>query len=138
MIVADTSGLLAFFNVAEPTHEAVAAVVESAQDPLVISPYVVAELDHLVATRHGIAAELSVLEDMAGGGWFLASFDAPDLAVARSVIDRYHDQRIGVADASLVVLAERLNTRRILTLDRRHFEVVRPLSGGRFSLLPRA
>lgn len=66
----------------------------------------------------------------------LAAFDVDDLDAARSVVDQYRDQHIGMADASLVVLADRLGTRRILTLDRRHFEVIRPLGGGRFSLLP--
>ena len=41
-----------------------------------------------------------------------------------------------IADASIVVLAERYSTRRILSLDHRHFDVLRPLSGGRFTLLP--
>jgi predicted nucleic acid-binding protein len=52
------------------------------------------------------------------------------------VIERYADQSIGVADASNVVLAERYRTRTIVTLDRRHFDVLRPLSGGRFRILP--
>jgi predicted nucleic acid-binding protein len=52
------------------------------------------------------------------------------------VIGRYRDQAIGVTDASLVVLAERYATRTILTLDRRHFDVLRPLQGKRFALLP--
>lgn len=136
MIIVDTSGLLAFFNRAEPRHEAVASVVESTRDPLVVSPYVVAELDYLIATRHGVEAELTALEELAGGAWILADLDTDDLEIARSVIDRYRDQHIGIADASLVVLADRLSTRRILTLDRRHFEVIRPIRGGRFSLLP--
>jgi predicted nucleic acid-binding protein len=34
------------------------------------------------------------------------------------------------------VLAQRFGTRRILTLDRRHFDVLRPLDGGRFTLVP--
>lgn len=138
MIIADTSGLLAYFNGAEPRHAAVAAVIESAEEPLVVSPYVVAELDYLVATRHGVEAELAVVDELVGGAWILAGFDADDLAVARSVIDRYRDQQVGVADASLVVLAERMHTRRILTLDHRHFDVIRPQRGGRFSLLPGA
>lgn len=136
MIIADTSGLLAYFNSAEPRHSAVASVVDSAEEPLVVSPYVVAELDYLLATRHGVEAELAVLEELAGGAWMLATFDAEALDAARSIIDRYRDQQVGVADASLVVLAERMRTRRILTLDRRHFEVIRPQRGGRFSLLP--
>lgn len=136
MIIADTSGLLAFFNQHEPRHEAVASVIESDPEPLVVSPYVVAELDYLVATRHGVEAGLAVLEELAGGAWILATIDTDDLTTARSIVSRYRDQQIGVTDASLVVLARRLNTRRILTLDHRHFEVLRPLGGGRFSILP--
>ena len=52
------------------------------------------------------------------------------------MIERYRDQAIGVADASIVVLADRYRTREVLTLDHRHFGVLRPLSGGRFKLLP--
>jgi predicted nucleic acid-binding protein len=51
-------------------------------------------------------------------------------------MERYRDQAIGLTDASLVVLADRFRTRTLLTLDHRLFDVVRPLSGGRFRLLP--
>ena len=54
----------------------------------------------------------------------------------RQVVARYADQEIGVADASNVVLADRHHTRTVVTLDRRHFEVLRPLSGGIFTVLP--
>lgn len=138
MIVADTSGMLAFFNSAEPEHGAVRAVVEAADQPLVVSPYVVAELDYLVATRIGTVAELAVLDELAGGAYHLASFGSAELAVARRVVEHYRDQQIGVADASLVVLADVHRSRDVLTLDRRHFDVLRPLAGGRFRVLPRA
>jgi uncharacterized protein len=136
VIVADTSGLLALFNRAEPSHPAVRAVVEQASEPLVVSPYVVAELDYLVATRLGVEAELEVLAELAGGAYVLADISAGELEQARAVIDEYRDQAVGVADASLVVLAARYGTRSVLTLDRRHFEVLRRLDGGRFELLP--
>jgi predicted nucleic acid-binding protein len=55
---------------------------------------------------------------------------------AARLIRRYHDQDIGITDASLAVLARRYGTRTILTLDRRHFGVIRPLDGGRFKLIP--
>ncbi len=136
MIIADTSGLLALFNTREPAHAAVRAVVEQEPQPMVVSPYVVAELDHLVATRMGVDAELAVLAELAGGAYHLAHLAADDLASARSVVERYRDQALGLADASLVVLAARFETRSILTLDHRHFSVVRPRTGGRFTLLP--
>lgn len=136
MIVADTSGLLAFFNDREPAHEQVREALTARGDLVVVSPYVVAELDYLVATRHGTTAELAILRELSGGAYELAYVDDELLARSADVVDKYPDQSIGVADASLVVLASRYRTRTILTLDRRHFTVVRPLDGGRFTLLP--
>ncbi|MFN2321783.1 MAG: PIN domain-containing protein [Trueperaceae bacterium] len=136
MIVADTSGLVALFNRAEPTHAAFAAAVRAARGPLVVSPFVVAEVDRLVATRVGAGAAVAVLRELAGGAYVLPALDDGDLRVAADVMERYQDQAIGVADASLVVLADRYATRRLLTLDRRHFEVVRTADGAPFELLP--
>jgi uncharacterized protein len=136
VIVADTTALLALFNRQEPSHEAVREVVAGEVEPLVVSPYVIAELDYLVMTRLGTDAELAVLTELAGGAYHLADIGAGDLDQARSVVARYPDLGIGVADASLVVLADRYRTRSILTLDRRHFDVLRPLAGGHFRVLP--
>lgn len=136
MTVADTSGLLAFFNRREPEHQSVRRVVEGLTDPLVVSPYVIAELDYLVSERVNADAALAVVHELAGGAYTLAAIDSADLTRAAEVIERYRDQRIGLADASIVVLAERFGTREVLTLDHRHFDVVRPLTGGRFRLLP--
>jgi len=135
-MIADTSGLLAFFNRAEPEHDAARTAVAGLDAPLVVSPYVVAELDYLVATRVGVKAELAVLDELTGGAYDLTSFGADDLARAAEVIAKYRDQSVGIADASIVVLADRHRTREVLTLDHRHFGVLRPLSGGRFKLLP--
>jgi uncharacterized protein len=114
----------------------VSRVIERSTELLVISPYVVAELDYVVATRVGVDAELAVLRELSSGAWELAPFGVPELQLAASVIAKFHDQRIGVADASNVVLADRYGTRKIVTLDHRHFTVVRPISGGRFAVAP--
>lgn len=135
-MIVDTSALLAFFDRAEPDHEAVSAAVEQTDEPLVVSPYVIAELDYLVATRIGVEAELAVLREMAGGAWELPFFSPPELEQAVKIVEKYRDQNIGVADASNVVLADRYHTRTMLTLDRRHFTVLRPVGGGRFAVLP--
>jgi predicted nucleic acid-binding protein len=136
VIIADTSGLLALYNRTEPAHEAVSAVVSACSREIAVSPFVIAELDYLVATRVGVDAELLVLRELASGAYLLAPFDAPDLSAARSLVEQYRDQRIGLADASLVVLADRYATRDILTLDHRHFDVLRPLAGGQFQVHP--
>lgn len=136
MIIADTSGLLAMFNTREPRHVDVRGAVEDQDQALVVSPYVLAELDYLLATRLGVSAELTVLAELAAGAYQLDHLDERDLQRCATVIDRYRDQAIGIADASIVVMAERHRTRTVLTLDHRHFDVLRPLDGGRFRLLP--
>lgn len=103
---------------------------------MVVSPFVVAEIDYLVTTRYGVKTELAVLRELAGGAYHLATIDADDLAAATEVVERYSDLGVGITDATLVVLAHRYRTRTILTLDQRNFNVLRPLDGGHFKLVP--
>ena len=103
---------------------------------MVVSPYVIAEIDYLVATRKGVGAELAVLEELSAGAYELASMSASDLKAAAEIVRRYSELGVGVTDASLAVLARRYRTRTILTLDRKHFGVMRPLDGGVFTIVP--
>lgn len=135
-MIVDTSAVLAFFDRDEPDHEAVVAIITETSEPLVLSPYVVAEVDYLVATRLGVEAEITALRELAGGAWDLATIDMADLATIATIVQQYRDQAIGAADASNVVLAQRYRTSSIVTLDRRHFTVLRPLTGGHFAVLP--
>ena len=100
------------------------------------SQLVVAEADYLILKRLGIDVELSFLEDLAEGTYTVDALTAPEVAIARDVAARYRDLELGLADASLVVLANRWQTRRILTLDERAFRAVAPIQGGSFTLLP--
>lgn len=136
-MIVDTSALLAYFDADEPDHEAFSAAFAESPGPFVVSPYVVAEVDYLIATRLGVREETTALGELSNGAWDLASIDIADLAKIVSVIEQYADQEIGAADASNVVLAERYQTTEIATLDRRHFDVLRPLTGGYFDILPK-
>ena len=136
MIIADTSGLLSYFIESGSQHDRVAAWIEAKDPDMVGSPFVIGEIDYLVAPRYGVQWELEVLRELAGGAYHLATIDADDLVAATEVVERYRDLGIGITDASLVVLAERYRTRTILTLDQRHFNVLRPLDGGHFKVAP--
>jgi uncharacterized protein len=136
VLICDTSGLLAYFDVSEKHCAQVSAVIEADPGPFVVSPYVVAELDYLLATRRGVEAELAVLTELSGGAWELPSIEASHLRDVSEVVGRYRDQDIGVADASLVVLAHRYRTDRLLTLDHRHFGVIRTKGATAFTVLP--
>lgn len=135
-MIVDTSALLAFFDADEPAHSAVVEILDSAGEPLIVSPYVIAELDYLVSTRYGVGAELDVLRELAGGAWDLPAITDSDLSEIVDVIDRFRDQNVGVADASNVVLAERYRTRTIATLDRRHFDLLRAGDRTPFTIVP--
>lgn len=135
-MIVDTSALLAFLDLHEPAHAAVVRALESDPGPFVVSPFVLAEADYLVATRHGVPAELAMLDELASGAWDIASWSSDDLRLARSVVHRYRDQEVGLADAANVVLAARYGTATMATLDRRHVEVLRQLDGGSFDIVP--
>jgi predicted nucleic acid-binding protein len=66
----------------------------------------------------------------------LSTLSLAALALASTVVERYADQQIGIADASNVILAARYRTRTIATLDHRHFDALRQLGGGRFTIVP--
>lgn len=135
-LVCDTSGLLAYFDNREPAHAATARAVDVEDGPLVVSPFVLAELDHFLNTLYHVDSQLAVLDDLSSSSWTMAPVAVSDLRAAREMIARYRDQAIGLTDASLVVLADRYRTNRILTLDHRHFGVLRTAAGDPFVLLP--
>jgi hypothetical protein len=87
-------------------------------------------------TRIGVPAEVDLLREVAAGVYDLVPFGVEDLVEATDLIERYRDVRIGLADASVAVVAARMRTTRLLTLDQRHFRAVKPLWGTAFTLLP--
>lgn len=136
MILLDTSGLLAALDESQRWHADCARVLAAAVEPLVLSPFVLAELDYLLCTRVGAAAQLALLDEVVAGAYRLEPFGADDVESARTVIDRYADQAIGLADASILVLAARHGAHDVLTLDQRHFRVLRAIDGRPFRILP--
>ena len=135
MIVVDTSGLLAALDASERSHQAARAVLERDEGPYLLSPFVLAELDYLVGSRD-VDAELTLLRDVGERAYELAPMTSEDVRRAAGIVERYKDLEIGLADASVMLLADRAGTKRLLTLDERHFRALRPLSGGRFIILP--
>jgi uncharacterized protein len=136
VILLDTSGLLAAMFNDQADHAACRRVLQEAVPPLVLSPFVLAELDYLVGRLAGVDAELALLLEVSEGAYEVPEFTRADVARARQVVARHRDLRIGLADASLAVLSERIGTLDVLTLDERHFRTVMGAGGRPFRLLP--
>lgn len=132
-LVCDTSGIYALYDADDANHEAVKAVLEDEPGPLFVP---VAELDYLLSERLGVDATLDFLASLENKAFTPVDFTGEDLIRCRGLIQRYADLPLGLADASVIATAERLRLRRILTLDRRHFRIVKPAAFDHFTLLP--
>jgi len=136
VIVVDTSVIVAYMNARDEHHELVGQWLDAADDDLVTTPLIVAEVDHLVGARGGPLALRALRADLAAGA-YLVEWWPGAVNSAVSVAERYADTELGLADASLVAVAERFATIEIATLDERHFRIVRPLTTDKaFRLLP--
>ena len=136
MILLDASGLLAAIDAAQPSHAAAVRALRSAVPPRCVSPFVLAELDYLVSTRVSREVARRLLVEVAGGAYQLEPFTSADVKRAIEIMDKFGDLDIGIADASVVVIAERYGVRDVLTLDERHFRALRDGAGRPFRILP--
>jgi predicted nucleic acid-binding protein len=136
VIVLDTSGLLAAIDASQMHHEPAAAALREATEPRLLSPFVLAELDYLLSTRVSGQAARAALRQVAIGAYQLEPFGADDVARAVEILERYADLELGLAGASILVLAERHGTQDVLTLDERHFRAVAGPGGRPLRLLP--
>jgi predicted nucleic acid-binding protein len=136
VLLLDAGALYAQADRADPNHRATVDVLQDETGPLIASALAVAEADYLILTRLGMNVELAFLEDLAEGTYQMECLTRGELRTAASVVRQYRDLALGLADASLVVLAQRIGTLRLVTFDHRTFRTVRPLQGGTFQLLP--
>ncbi len=136
MIVLDTSAIYALLDRRDRHHREAVAWYRTVEEELATTPLVLAEADHLASTRAGPEAARAFRRDVRAGAYVVEWWpEAPGVCV--EIAERYADLGIGLADASLVALADRLGTDRVATFDERHFRALRPLRGAdRFRLLP--
>lgn len=135
-IIADTGGLYALLDSGDLHHDAVRAVVDQIDRPLVVPSTILTELDYLLRTKIGVKAEIVALDNVLRGAFVLEPIESTDLLRCRELLLQYRDLDIGLADASVVAVAERLGTHRILTVDLRDFRAMQSRLGKPFLLLP--
>ena len=136
MMLLDTSGLLAALFRDQHRHLQCADALLAADGPLLLSPFVLAELDYLVVKLAGVPVELELLAEVVRGAYDLAELSPADIDEARALIEQYAGLQIGLADASIVVLSRRTGCLDLLTLDERHFRVLPGAGGKPFRILP--
>lgn len=132
MTVLDTSAILAIGDVRDRHHRQAQAALEVEREHAIVPAGILAEVDHMLTVRVGGHAMLGVLDALMDGSLLL---DCGDLDPPRisELMARYADLPLGFADAAVVACAER-NGGRILTFDRRDFDLVATDAG--LTILP--
>jgi len=135
-LILDTGPLLAALDAADPDHDRCSALLAGAREDLVVPSLVLAELDYWCHQRLGTDAWITFLEDLLAGAYRCEDPTTADLERCRELQMQYRDQMLGVVDASVLALVERLGEDKLATLDHRHFRVLRPSHAPSLRLLP--
>lgn len=135
-LVLDTGPLLAALDAADPDHKRCAKLLNETHEDLVVPGLVLAELDYWCHQRLSVDAWLTFLEDLLSGAYRLELTTMADLTRCRDLQAQYRDQSLGVVDASVLALVERLGETKLATLDHRHFALLRPGHVEALELLP--
>jgi len=132
--IADTSALYAAIDAAEVEHRACINALADAELRLVFPALAIAEVCQLVERRLGPLVEAQFVATL--GDYDVRAPMPDDWLRISELVRRYADFPFGAVDASVVALAERLETDIVITLDRRHFAAIRPRHCEHLRLLP--
>ena len=136
MIIVDAGVLIAATDVDDDHHEACSRLFVERGSEFIVPATVVVEVCWMLAGHVSTAVEAEFLDSIAEGELRVEILDRVDYARASELVTIYGDFPLGMVDASVVAMAERLNISEVATLDHRHFNVVRPRHVESFTLLP--
>lgn len=131
----DTGPLVAAVNRRDRHHAISVSVLSRGGDTLVVPVTVMVEVDYLLRSRMSDQVARRFLSDVDAGRYVPAPLTADMLHRAIEVDERHADLGLGLADASVVAVAESVGAEVVVTLDHAHLSA--PLQG-RWELLPDA
>jgi predicted nucleic acid-binding protein len=135
VIVADTGAILALLDKGDRHHAAVRELFEDRPDDWLLPWAILPEVDYLIGAELGARAQEVFLADLADGSFTVEYGKQEDVVRAHAIDRRYRALGLGLVDAVVIAIAERLHAEAIATLDLRHFGAVK--IAGAPSLLPR-
>jgi uncharacterized protein len=130
VILVDTGPCVALFDPQDAQHTRCREVLRTLREPLYTTVPVLTEAFHMLSPESYGSDKLR--DFIEGGGlsvWFMGQ---ADLQRAFELMEQYADHPMDFADASLIVAAEALRTRKIFTIDRSDFTTYRIRRGHRY------
>lgn len=136
VLIVDTGPLLAAIDRRDAHHDSCRDLLDQFPEPVVVPASVLVELDYLVRKRLPRHAHPALLREITEGGLTVLELRREDYIRVREICGKYSDADIGLVDASIVAIAERLNEPKVATLDHRHFRLIQPRHVDALELLP--
>ena len=136
MIVLDSGVLYAIADADDRHHRSCVDLIAAEVGRLVVPAPVIVETAWMIESRLGPSVEAAFVDSLVGGELERADLIDEDWRRLSELVRRYADLGLGTVDASVVAIAEHLDVERLVTVDRRHFSVVRPRHRDAFVLLP--
>lgn len=135
MTLTDAGPLVALHDAREPQHARCRAALDGLGLPLLTTWPAFAETMHLVGRAGGWTSQASLWRLVRGGDLIVDPLSEATVDRAAALMEKYADQPMSLADATLVALAEERDERRIFTLDA-DFQVYRLNGRRRFEVVP--
>lgn len=135
-LVCDTGPLLAVLNDRDKHHAASVALFDGFDGALIVPSLIVTEVCYLAQTQVGSQAEARFLDPIVARELTIEHPTEQDWARIAQLVRQYAGFPLGVADASVIAIAERLNITRLASIDHRHMRAVKPAHCDGFELLP--
>ena len=133
-LLVDTGVLYALADRRDAWHGKVKRYLQSSAQPLLAPVTILPEVAYLLRDRIGPDAERAFVASVAKGELGLESLMSRDWTRIETLMATY--DFLGLVDASVIAIAERLKLTTIATTDRRDFSIVRPAHVERLTLVP--
>jgi predicted nucleic acid-binding protein len=134
-LILDTSGIVALYDADSREHKAFVAAAFARGVTRILPAAILSEIDYMLGERVDPRAATRFLDGIVQGFYEVEPFTDEDARYVQRILARYPALSLGLADCVVMSLAERLGCPRILTTDRRHFEVVKPAAFPAFEIV---
>ncbi|MDD5621989.1 MAG: PIN domain-containing protein [Actinomycetota bacterium] len=134
-IILDTSAVIGLMDKKYIKHEYLKKIFMGKDNLYILPSTTIGEICYMLNSRFGNKIELIFLQEIIKSSFQLELLKDTDILRIIEVLKKYDTLDIGYVDASIVAIAERLKINKILTLDRKHFEIIIPRGFDRFDIL---
>ena len=135
-LVLDTGPVLALLDADDPFHARSVEMIDAVDERLVLVAPTLVEIDYWIRRRLTPDVWQALVDDIAAGAYHLEDLTAADLSRVAELERDYGDLSLGMVDAAVIAVCERLGETKVATLDRRQFSMVRPRHCAALELLP--